>query len=213
MNILHAAVHMHCKSMLQSWTLLATCATAHCILVPVQDAHALSCCPGIALKKRHILAPSATLQHVTECALCCSSSHIVGIGLRGQCPHGLKCWLYFPEDNCPFYRTTVFSHYAPKNCPSTDTKLATVCLVSMSSILLPGRHTANPLGPQNSSAQIVQGLAGQMLEQPQVDSRSHLPARCQTYFACACDDGHRLSCRGMAQRQRTASLRAAPTGR
>ena len=58
-----------------------------------------------------------------------------GIGLRGQCPHGLKCWLYFPEDNCPFYRTTVFSHYAPKNCPSPDTKLPTVCLVSMPSIL------------------------------------------------------------------------------
>ena len=70
--------------------------------------------------------------------LCCSSSHIVGIGLRGQCPHGLKCWLYFPEDNCPFYRTTVFSHYAPKNCPSPDAKLATVCLVSMPSILLLG---------------------------------------------------------------------------
>lgn len=39
-------------------------------------------------------------------------------GIRGHCPHGLKCWLYFPEDNCPFYRTTVFSHYAKKNCPA-----------------------------------------------------------------------------------------------
>ncbi|CAL5221972.1 g4254 [Coccomyxa viridis] len=57
-----------------------------------------------------------------------SSSHIVGLGIRGQCPHGLKCWLYFPEDDCPFYRTTVFSHYAPKNCPSADTKLPTLCL-------------------------------------------------------------------------------------
>jgi protoporphyrinogen oxidase len=33
-----------------------------------------------------------------------SSSHVVGIGIRGECPHGLKCWLYYPEDNCPFYR-------------------------------------------------------------------------------------------------------------
>jgi hypothetical protein len=33
-----------------------------------------------------------------------SSSHIVGFGIRGKCPHGAKCWLYFPEDNCPFYR-------------------------------------------------------------------------------------------------------------
>ena len=39
-------------------------------------------------------------------------------GIRGRCPHGLKCWLYFPEDDCPFYRTTVFSHYAKKNCPA-----------------------------------------------------------------------------------------------
>lgn len=33
-----------------------------------------------------------------------SSSHIIGLGLRGTSPHGLKCWLYFPEDDCPFYR-------------------------------------------------------------------------------------------------------------
>lgn len=33
-----------------------------------------------------------------------SSSHIIGLGLRGVSPHALKCWLYFPEDNCPFYR-------------------------------------------------------------------------------------------------------------
>lgn len=26
-----------------------------------------------------------------------------------------KCWLYFPEDNCPFYRVTVFSNYAKDN--------------------------------------------------------------------------------------------------
>ncbi|KAK9835546.1 hypothetical protein WJX74_002701 [Apatococcus lobatus] len=57
-----------------------------------------------------------------------SSSHIIGIGIRGQCPHGLKCWLYFPEDDCPFYRTTVFSHYAKKNCPADDVKMRTVCL-------------------------------------------------------------------------------------
>ena len=38
------------------------------------------------------------------CCVLRSSSHIVGLGIRGQCPHGLKCWLYFPEDDCPFYR-------------------------------------------------------------------------------------------------------------
>lgn len=56
-----------------------------------------------------------------------SSSHIIGVGVRGECPHGLKCWLYFPEDDCPFYRCTVFSNYAKTNCPSDDTKLPTIC--------------------------------------------------------------------------------------
>ena len=33
-----------------------------------------------------------------------SSSHIVGVGIRGASPHGLKCWLYYPESDCPYYR-------------------------------------------------------------------------------------------------------------
>lgn len=57
-----------------------------------------------------------------------SSTHVVGLGIRGVCPHGLKCWLYFPESDCPFYRTTVFSHYAEKNCPESGTALPTLCL-------------------------------------------------------------------------------------
>ncbi|WPT17861.1 hypothetical protein PSENEW3_00005863 [Picochlorum sp. SENEW3] len=57
-----------------------------------------------------------------------SSSHIVGVGIRGSCPHGKKCWLYFPEDNCPFYRTTVFSNYAEGNYPNETVRLSTVCM-------------------------------------------------------------------------------------
>jgi protoporphyrinogen oxidase len=56
-----------------------------------------------------------------------SSSHIIGVGIRGSNPHTNKCWLYFPEDNCPFYRATVFSHYADANCPSPDVALPTLC--------------------------------------------------------------------------------------
>ena len=46
-----------------------------------------------------------------------SSTHIVGIGLRGQPPADLrtKCWIYFPEPQQPFYRATVFSNYSPHN--------------------------------------------------------------------------------------------------
>ena len=57
-----------------------------------------------------------------------SSSHIVGLGLRGVNPHDLKCWLYYPEDDCPFYRCTIFSHYAKANCPPDDTMLPTLRL-------------------------------------------------------------------------------------
>ena len=64
-------------------------------------------------------------------------------GIRGACPHGLKCWLYFPEDDCPFYRTTVFSHYAKKNCPADDAPLPTLCLADGSA---PADGSARP-GP------------------------------------------------------------------
>lgn len=52
-----------------------------------------------------------------------STSHIIGIGLKGEMPDHLqkKCWMYFPEDDCPFYRVTVFSHYSPNNVPEPET--------------------------------------------------------------------------------------------
>ncbi|KAL9622408.1 MAG: hypothetical protein Q9160_003252 [Pyrenula sp. 1 TL-2023] len=59
-----------------------------------------------------------------------SSTHVVGVGLRGERPEriGDKCWLYFPEDNCPFYRATIFSNYSPYNQPDKSTKLPTLQL-------------------------------------------------------------------------------------
>ena len=59
-----------------------------------------------------------------------SSSHIIGIGLRGVNPHDLKCWLYYPEDDCPFYRCTIFSHYAESNTPADDALLPTLRLAN-----------------------------------------------------------------------------------
>lgn len=48
-----------------------------------------------------------------------SATNIIGIGLRGTPPEKLKtkCWMYFPEDDNPFYRVTVFSNYSPNNVP------------------------------------------------------------------------------------------------
>lgn len=58
-----------------------------------------------------------------------SSSHVIGIGLRGHMPHGKKAWLYYPEDNCPFYRATCFSNYAKENCPEPHVRLRTLRVV------------------------------------------------------------------------------------
>ncbi|WP_052269419.1 protoporphyrinogen/coproporphyrinogen oxidase [Geobacter anodireducens] len=60
--------------------------------------------------------------HVREAAsrLVHNSGLIVGIGVEGErCDS--KCWMYFPEDNCPFYRVTNFHNYSPWNVPNGDT--------------------------------------------------------------------------------------------
>lgn len=56
-----------------------------------------------------------------------STTHVIGVGIRGERPEriGDKCWLYFPEDDCPFYRATIFSNYSPHNQPAKHVKLAT----------------------------------------------------------------------------------------
>lgn len=57
-----------------------------------------------------------------------SSTHVIGVGIRGNRPEriGDKCWLYFPEDDCPFYRATIFSNYSPYNQPQKEVKLPTL---------------------------------------------------------------------------------------
>lgn len=56
-----------------------------------------------------------------------SSTHVIGVGIRGARPENIgdKCWLYFPEDDCPFYRATIFSNYSPYNQPDESVKLPT----------------------------------------------------------------------------------------
>lgn len=68
--------------------------------------HLIGRCPGVVAAER-------------ETELRYSATHIVGVGLDGQPPEHLrgKCWMYFPEDNSPYYRVTVFSHYSPENVP------------------------------------------------------------------------------------------------
>ncbi len=63
-----------------------------------------------------------------------SSSNIIGIGLSGKPPETLKkkCWMYFPESNCPFYRVTVFSNYSPENVPDIRTQWSLMAEISES---------------------------------------------------------------------------------
>jgi protoporphyrinogen oxidase len=43
--------------------------------------------------------------------------YAVGIGLKQPTEHKDKCWVYFPENNCPYYRLTFLSNYSPKLTP------------------------------------------------------------------------------------------------
>mmetsp|Transcript_11900 Transcript_11900/g.14380 ORF Transcript_11900/g.14380 Transcript_11900/m.14380 type:complete len:502 (+) Transcript_11900:57-1562(+) len=99
------------------------------------DGHTVTLDNGKKIKYKKLISTiplDITLKLVGEDSLASelnySSSHIIGIGLRGVNPHDLKCWLYFPEDNCPFYRCTIFSHYAKSNVPTDDVKLPTLQL-------------------------------------------------------------------------------------
>jgi len=45
---------------------------------------------------------------------------IVGLGIETP-RNDSKCWMYFPEDNSPFYRVTNFHNYSPFNVPGGET--------------------------------------------------------------------------------------------
>ena len=72
--------------------------------------------------------------HGTASKLRYSSSNIIGVGLSGKPPDALKkkCWMYFPEANCPFYRVTVFSNYSPNNVPDITRQWSLMAEVSES---------------------------------------------------------------------------------
>lgn len=75
----------------------------------------------IPLRELIKLSGQAQFTSLAERGLLYSTSNIVGLGLSGKPRDELanKCWMYFPEDNCPFYRVTVFSNYSPYNVPDS----------------------------------------------------------------------------------------------
>jgi protoporphyrinogen oxidase len=111
-----------------------------------------------------------------------STTHVIGVGLRGERPEriGDKCWLYFPEDDCPFYRATIFSNYSPYNQPQKDVKLATQQLADGSkpsstepkegpywSIMLEvSESSMKPVDEKNMLKDCIQGLINTEMIKP-----------------------------------------------
>jgi len=93
-----------------------------------------------------------------------SSTHVVGVGLNGQPPAALanKCWMYFPEDDCPFYRVTHFSHYAPANVADPSRQWSLMAEVSESPF--------RPLARGDVVAHTIDGMLATEL----VDDRAHV---------------------------------------
>jgi protoporphyrinogen oxidase len=81
-----------------------------------------------------------------------SSTNVVGIGLRGQPKAELatKCWMYFPEADCPFYRVTLFSKYSPFNVPDIKTQFSLMTETSES--------PAKPVRHETLIEDTIQGL-------------------------------------------------------
>ena len=99
-----------------------------CSSVIQEDAGAAESPGGPSL--RDIASLASGLKH--------SSGYMVGIGLKSRRPGAgtpdTKSWMYFPEDNCPFYRVTYLSNYSPCMTPDKDNYYSLLCEVSESAI-------------------------------------------------------------------------------
>ena len=51
---------------------------------------------------------------------------IVGLGINKPCP-SKKCWMYFPDNDSPFFRVTYLSNYSPNNVPDSKKSYSLLC--------------------------------------------------------------------------------------
>lgn len=91
-----------------------------------------------------------------------SGGHMVGIGLKRPCP-STKSWMYFPEENCPFYRVTYLSNYSPFMTPADNTKgdapyYSLLCETSDS--------PHKPVNPETIVEETIRGLENAGLLEP-----------------------------------------------
>ena len=110
------------------------------------DTQVATCADGSLYHYDHILSTmpldvlttrvEGTDEEIVESAsrLKHSSSNIIGIGIEGKPIDSLKtkCWMYFPESSCPFYRMTMFSNYSPNNVPDKNSHYSLMCEISES---------------------------------------------------------------------------------
>ncbi|MBW2046085.1 MAG: NAD(P)-binding protein [Deltaproteobacteria bacterium] len=68
--------------------------------------------------KEDLLKSSSTLKH--------NGVFVVGIGINKPSPSNYS-WMYFPGDNCPFFRVTYFSNYSPNNSPDNKKYYSLLC--------------------------------------------------------------------------------------
>jgi len=103
---------------------------------------------------REIKKAAAGLRH--------SGGYMIGVGIKQPCP-STKSWMYFPEDNCPFYRVTYLSNYSPYMTPDKDRYYSLLCEVSYSEF--------KPVDGKRVVDDTIRGLvnAGLLKEQDQKD--------------------------------------------
>lgn len=86
-----------------------------------------------------------------------SGGYMVGVGIKRPCP-STKSWMYFPEDNCPFYRVTYLSNYSPNMTPDKDRYYSLLCETSDS------EH--KPVNPETIIEDTIRGLENAGLLEP-----------------------------------------------
>jgi len=103
---------------------------------------------------REIKKATASLRH--------SGGYMVGVGIKQPCP-STKSWMYFPEDNCPFYRVTYLSNYSPFMTPDKDEYYSLLCETSYSPF--------KPVDGKRIVDDTIRGLinAGMITEKDQAD--------------------------------------------
>jgi protoporphyrinogen oxidase len=104
-----------------------------------------------------------------------SGSAIVGVGIAQPSPT-TKCWMYFPEENCPYYRVTYLSNYSPEVVPDARRQYSLLAEVS--------RSPYKPVNLDSVVEEVLDGFVNTKLLSPEdrkdvVDT--HLITREYTY--------------------------------